>query len=194
MTYRAFAIPAAALLLVGCAQARIASSPVPLTGDRLRYAFVGESGTPHLARALRVTPDTLFIEQLVPSMTGGPARWEPGAVATASLARLERRAGRRGNVGRGALIGTGAGLVLGVLCANEDPGWLQPSRGECLVGYTVGGAGLGAAIGALVRSDVWEPIVLPLPQRGAPGDPVVTGVSLGIGMRVAVPSVGGSGR
>ena len=194
MTYRVHAIPAVALLLVGCAQARIASSPVPQPGDRLRYAFVGDSGTLHPARVLRLTPDTLFVERLVPSMTGGPAQWEAGAVATTSLVRLERRVGRRGNAGRGALIGTGAGLVLGILCANEDPGWLQPSPGECIAGYTIGGAGLGAAIGALVRSDVWQPIVLPLEPHGAPGDPVISGVSLGIRIRMVAPSVGGSGR
>lgn len=188
------AIPLLALLLVGCAHARIPSSPIPEAGDRLRYALAPDSGTRHVARALRITRDTLFVERLVPGMTGGPARWEAGAVATASLARLERRVGRRGNVGRGALIGTGIGLVVGILCANEDPGWLQPSPTECIVGYTAGGAGMGAAIGALVRSDVWHPIVLPLEPRGTPGDPVASDVSLGIGMRVATPPMSPPGR
>jgi hypothetical protein len=194
MIRRANTIPVLALLLVGCAHTRVPSSPIPETGERLRYAIVPDSGTLHLARVLRFTRDTLFVERLVPAMTGGPARWEAGAVPTASLARLERRVGRRGNTGRGALIGTGVGLVVGILCANEDPGWLQPSPAECIVGYTAAGAGMGAAIGALVRSDVWQPMVLPLQPHSAPGDPVVSGVSVGIGMRIGLQPASSAGR
>ncbi|HEX6644663.1 MAG TPA: hypothetical protein VF037_08295 [Gemmatimonadales bacterium] len=186
------AVPVVMLLAAGCSRTPISSSPVPETGDRVRYALTSGEGTLHRARAVRITPDTLYVERLVPSMTGGPARWEPAGLAMESLARLEKRVGRRGSPGKGALIGAGAGLLMGVFCANEDGGWLQPSPAQCLFGAAASGAATGAVLGALIRRDVWQPVVLPLQPRPAPG--AVSGVSLGMGFRAPLPGRPGARR
>ena len=193
MRYSGFLAPVA-LLAAACARAPISTSPLPEAGDRVRYSFLTDSTVRYVGRTLRMTAETLFVERMRPSMTGGPARYEPAALATASLARLEKRVGRRGNVGKGALIGTGIGLVAGIFCAAEDPGWLQPSPVECVFGYSASGAAWGAALGALIRSDVWRPIVLPLEPRPAPGDLASSHAALGIGIRVQAPGVTGRER
>jgi hypothetical protein len=95
--------------------------------------------------------------------------WTPDTVATPSLATLQVPVGRRGNAGRGALIGAAAGVALGIACASEDSEWF--SGEECFAGYTVFGAGTGALIGLLIRSDVWAPAVLPS-RPPAPEPPV----------------------
>ena len=178
------ALSAAMLLVAGCARSPMSISPVPEKGDRIRYAFAGDSATLHVARAVRSGSDTVVIERLAPSVTGGPARWMRISLETASLARLEKRVARRGHAGRGALIGGGAGLVLGFFCASEEPGWLTPTPTQCILGYGIFGAGTGALIGALIRSDVWEPVVLPLRPHVAPGAPGVSAASIGIGIQV----------
>lgn len=190
MSRSGLAVAAAMLFVAGCSRSSISTSPVPERGDRIRYAFLGDSTTLHVARAVRVGADTIFIERLVPSLTGGPAGWMPASIETSSIARLEKRVGRRGNAGRGALIGGGVGLVVGFLCANEEPGWLTPSPTECLFGYLISGAGTGALIGILIRSDVWEPVVLPL-RPHAPGDRGISAGSYGIGLQV---KLGGGAR
>ena len=184
MSRPGLAFSGAVLLVAACARSPVSTSPVPETGDRIRYAFVGDSATLHVARAVRTSSDTIVIERLVPSVTGGPARWVQTFLETSSLARLEKRVARRGRVGRGALIGGGVGLVLGLFCANEEPGWLTPTPTECILGYGILGAGTGALIGALIRSDVWEPVVLPLRPHVASGDPGVSAASIGIGIQV----------
>lgn len=173
-----------ALLATACAPAQVSPSPVPMSGDRIRYSFMQDSSRLYVARILRVRADTIVIERLMPSMTGGAAEWVPASIPTATLARLEKRVGRRGNAGRGALIGGGVGVVLGFFCANEDPGWLTPTPAQCMIGYPLSGAATGAVIGALIRSDVWMPIVRPVRSPIEPGNPAVSAASIEIGVRV----------
>ena len=184
-----FPVPLAALLAAACAPSYGAGAPIPEPGDRVRYAVAGDTGRVYAGRTVRLAGDTLIIERYIPSMTGGAAAWDSAAIATSSLARLEKRVGRRGNAGRGALIGAGVGVLLGVLCANEEEGWLTPTPTECLTGFTLSGAGTGALIGLLIRSDVWQPVVLPLRPRTVPGDPAIFSASFGIGVRVGTPSL-----
>jgi hypothetical protein len=179
-----------ALLASACAPAQVSHSPVPMDGDRIRYSFASDSTRLFVARILSVRADTIVVERLVPSLTGGAAEWAPASIPTATLARLDKRVGRRGNAGRGALIGGGVGVVLGFFCANEEPGWLTPTPAQCMIGYPLSGAATGAAIGALIKSDVWMPIVRPVRSPTGPEAPAVSAASLEIGVRVRL----GAGR
>jgi len=68
--------------------------------------------------------------------------------------------GRRGNAGRGALIGAAVGLGLGIACASEDSGVGAVSDEGC-AGYVLLSTATGALVGLLIRSDVWAPAVPP---------------------------------
>ena len=179
-----------ALLASACAPTHVSHSPVPMDGDRVRYSFASDSTRLFVARILSVRADTIVVERLIPSMTGGAAEWAPASIPTATLARLDKRVGRRGNAGRGALIGGGVGVVLGFFCASEEPGWLTPTPAQCMIGYPLSGAATGAVIGALIRSDVWMPIVRPVRSPTGPEAPAVSAASLEIGVRVRL----GAGR
>jgi hypothetical protein len=184
-----FTVPLAALVVAACAPVQRIGSPVPEPGDRIRYSLAIDSGRLYTGRAVRLDGDTIVVDRLVSSMIGGAAEWDSAAFATSSLARLEMRVGRRGNAGRGALIGGGVGLLLGVFCAiDTEEGWLEPSPAECVSISTLGGAMTGGLIGMLIRSDVWEPVVLPLRPPTVPGDPAITASSFGIGIRIRTPS------
>lgn len=175
-----------ALLASACAPTHVSPSPVPMDGDRIRYSFMQDSSRLFVARVVSVRTDTIVVERLIPSMTGGTAEWVPASIPTATLARLEKRVGRRGNAGRGALIGGGVGVVLGFFCANEDPGWLTPTPAQCMIGYPLSGAATGAVIGALIKSDVWQPIVRPLRSPVGPENPAVSATAIEIGVQVKV--------
>ncbi len=169
-------LPLAMLLAAACAPAHSAGSPFPEPGDRVRYSTVSDTGRRHVGRTVRLHGDTIVIDRLVPSMTGGAPAWASASFVTPSLARLEKRVGRRGHAGRGALIGGGAGLLLGMLCTMEDEeSFPQSGQGACFSGGVLLGVGTGALIGMAIRSDVWEPVVLPLPA------------SFGVGVRVRTP-------
>jgi hypothetical protein len=173
-----------ALLACTCAPSHVVESPLPMAGDRIRFAFADDSARVHVARVVEVSADTIVVERVLPGMTGGAAERTSASLATASLARLEKRVARRGNAGRGALIGAGVGVVVGFLCANEEPGWLTPTPAQCMIGYPLSGAATGALIGALIRSDVWMPIVRPVQAPGVAGDPAVSAGLVEIGVRV----------
>jgi hypothetical protein len=90
------------------------------------------------------------------------------AVAIESLSRLERSLGRRSNAGRGAmigaLVGSGAGLILGIAASADEGSWFEVGPEEiALVTAFMGatGAGLGALAGAATKRERWEPVTLP---------------------------------
>lgn len=162
-------------------------APTPTPGARVRYAARYDPGRFATVRLVFLDPDSLVFERFDPGVSGQEGRWVVGSLTTDSLAHLQVRTGRRGNAARGALIGGGAGLALGLLCAasiDEDQ-WFQPTPGECLASGVLSGAGFGLLIGALVRSDVWSPVVLPT----RPGEPLpeaspVTTARTAVGIRV----------
>jgi hypothetical protein len=86
------------------------------------------------------------------------------ALPLASVTKLEVYRGRRSRAGKGAvtglLVGTGAGVLLGVLDLAQEEGGAE----YVLLGWAGlgGGAGalLGALVGAVIRADRWEPVRL----------------------------------
>jgi hypothetical protein len=163
-------------LLAACTPAHVVSTPAPLpaAGDRIRYAGRADSNEFVTARMISIDADSLVFERFIAG--GAPGSWVRGSLPTDSIARLQVRVGRRANPGRGALIGTLVGGALGILCATESSsGWLEPSPESCLMAYTLSGAGTGLLIGALSRSDVWAPAVMPVRP---PPAPLVSGLSL----------------
>ena len=97
-------------------------------------------------------------------------------VPWATVERLDTSIGKRKNVGQGAAIGLGVGLLAGVVAAKDCEGDFIFSEGECR-GMAVTGLGLlgvigGAIVGALVSTERWKEVdsgprlALTLPKRG----------------------------
>jgi hypothetical protein len=182
------------LLVVGlapaCTPAHVVSTPVPapVTGDRIRYAVRSDSTDFTSVRLVSLDADSLIFERLVIDRA---QHWVPSSLPTDSIARLQVRIGRRGNAGRGAIIGAIVGFAAAVSCASEESGWFTPTPGECFVGLGLTGLATGAFIGMLLRSDVWAPTALPSrPQAPVPGPPPVTMLPVGIGIRIPIPLTG----
>ena len=83
-------------------------------------------------------------------------------ISLASGVRIQRSAGYRRHTLRGLGIGTLAGLATGgILVADCTRGGRGEDNGLCsvrLVAATAAGAGVGALIGALSRSERWETV------------------------------------
>ncbi len=135
----------AALLGVACG-----GKPPPIVtpvGERVRVTARELDVDRYDGRVAALTPDTLTVDSL--------------AIPIAVLTRLDVHRGRKGNASLGASIGMfsgGAGFLVLSLATCED-GFIF-DKGECtafgaLFGL-VAGAGLGAIIGAFVRTDRWE--------------------------------------
>ena len=94
------------------------------------------------------------------------------SLPTASVVRLERSVDRRTNAGGGAVIGAlvggGAGLLLGVLASSEETSWYEVGAGDVFAATAVlaaAGGGIGALIGAASHKERWEPVGLGLVLR-----------------------------
>jgi hypothetical protein len=173
----------AIVLAAACAPAHVVTTPAatPVAGNPIRYAARSDSTELISARLVSLDADSLVFERFVAGHTSG--KWETASLPTDSIARLQVRVGRRGNPGRGALIGGLLGAVAGIACASEDPGWLTPTPGECMVSGILGGAGTGLLVGLLIRSDVWAPATLPTGEH-EPATPVVSASPVGLGLRI----------
>lgn len=135
-------------------------------------------------RLVSLDADSLIFERLVSDRA---QHWVSSSLPTDSIARLQVRISRRGNAGRGALIGALVGVVAGVACASEESGWLTPTPGECLLGLGLSGLATGAFIGVLIRSDVRAPTALPSrPRAPVPGPAPVSALPVGIGIRTPI--------
>ena len=96
-----------------------------------------------------------------------------------NVERLDVSLGKSGNVGKGALIGLGAGVLVGIVVAQNDcegSSFVFESETECtgfaaLAHGVIGLAG-GALVGAFVKTERWKEvdtdpqITLALPKRG----------------------------
>lgn len=173
-------------LAPACAPAHVVGTPgpAPVTGDRIRYAARSDPTDFTTVRLVSVDADSLIFERLVIDRVQHSVT---SSLPTDSIARLQVRISRRGNAGRGALIGALVGVVAGVACASEESGWLTPTPGECVLGLGLSGLATGAFIGVLIRSDVWAPTALPSrPRAPAPGPAPVSALPVGIGIRTPI--------
>jgi hypothetical protein len=178
MQIRRSSVALAISLVTACVPAHVVSTPVPgaVPGDHIRYAGWSDTTDFVTARVASIDADSLVFERFIAGDPGG--RWARGSLATDSIARLQVRVGRRGNPGRGALIGGLIGGALGVLCASEESaGWLEPSDESCFLAFTLVGTGTGLVFGALVRSDVWAPVALPVYRPEQPSTPAPVSVA-----------------
>jgi hypothetical protein len=135
--------------------------PVPSAGTPIRYAAAPDSTRFTKGRLVSLDAQQLVFERYQMDPAGRRGVWTPDTVATPSLAKLQVPVGRRGNAGRGALIGFAVGLGLGIACASEEGGIGAPSDESCAAGYIVMGTATGALIGLVIKSDVWAPAILP---------------------------------
>ena len=169
-----------------CTSAHVVSTPAPapVPGDRIRYADRSDSTEFLVARFVALDATKLVFQRYV----ADSGRTITRSVPTDSVAVLQVRVGRRGNAVRGALIGGLVGVGIGFLCANEAGGWIPITDEQCVVGYTLIGAGTGLLIGALVRSDVWAPASLPtqVPAHAQTAQLRVNAAPVGIGVRIPV--------
>ena len=109
---------------------------------------------------------------------GRTGDWIQDSVPTHSLATMQVRVRRRNHAAQGALVGVALGAVAGFTCASRKDDWLTPTDGECMALGILGGAGYGALIGLLIKSDVWAPAVLP--SRQPEPEPPVTILNTGV--------------
>ncbi len=162
-------------LSIGCAPyVETTAVPVPPAGTPIRYAARPDSTHFTKARLVALDAERLRFEQLEVDATGRRREWFERTVPTESLAVLQVRVRRRSNVGRGALIGAAVGLAAGAGCASEGGGWTNPEPGQCFVAGILGGAGYGALLGLLIRSDVWAPVLTPVEPASPRAVPPVT--------------------
>jgi hypothetical protein len=122
-------------------------------GDRIRIASQGSIMPLLVGTFLRATADSLWLT------ARGQAH--PTTVALSASLHLERSMGRRSHAMTGALVGAGVGAAvtlffLGGFCGgdtlcNGD----EQLRAAAIFGLP--GVGLGAGIGALIRTERWAP-------------------------------------
>lgn len=142
--------------LVAPVRAGIAQESVTIEpGMRLRVTAPNLGIIKAQARLAAVRSDTLILEHASPAL--------PRAVPIQSLKLLELSTGRRSAAAMGALIGLGAGAAGGIIvfeafCREQDC-----TTGEALAVGGLGGlalAGVGAAIGAVIRVERWHSVPL----------------------------------
>ena len=158
---------AAVLLLINSVQSLDAQTLS--AGERVRATIEEQSGK--LTGTLEEWgSDTLYV---VPDGASQdvPAR----AISLSTLSRLEISKGLRSNAGKGALIGGGIGLLVGggmsIIAGSTVDTEVTSTDYLAFTGLvTLGGAGLGALIGALTKSERWEEFPLDRLRLGiAPG-------------------------
>jgi hypothetical protein len=131
----------------GSAGAQDAVSPLP--GALLRVTAPSLSPKPIEGTLVQTTQSELLLDL---------ANSERRSVPRAAVARLEWSRGRRGNVAKGVLWGALiGGTVVAVAAGDEcDGGSYEP---DCVAGFFLGGASLGAlggaGVGALIKTEDW---------------------------------------
>jgi hypothetical protein len=146
-------------LLLGAVRVGGAQQAEPLTrGARVRIVRVDDGLRPGAVLAVgtfvRLGTDTVVI-------TPTPGRSDLQAIALGRSRSLQVSRGRRGHARRGALVGAlaGAGFALLAPCDDTGTGIGHPGcatyRVLGLVVFGGGGAGLGALVGAAVRTERW---------------------------------------
>ena len=147
-------------------QAQVESPPVPLD-SRVR---VTTTSSPDMALVGSLEAwDGRALELRYPDTMGQ-------TIPLPEVVRIEVSRGMRGNATTGVLVGGGLGVALGiassiVIGTSSGDSWIAPSFGS-YVGITavfgLTGAGLGAIIGALIKTEEWEDVPLPATTRQGP--------------------------
>lgn len=152
-------ILAAIALAVIASEAMAQVEPISFpTDETVRVWRYSVPEVPLTGRVSSWTLDSLYLEQ-----TPGPQETIP----LSDLVRMEVSRSK-GHAGTGALVGGGIGaalgLAFGIAAANDD--FVEAGGDDVLLVtafMAASGAGLGALIGLLVRTEEWETV--PLPAR-----------------------------
>ena len=166
----------ALLTLLPCAAAHT-QGPVPAPGAKVRVTERRPSGRVHSGKLVSLDRDTLVImeTEYVKNLTTRSYVTVTTKVATAMIARLEVRNGRKPAALRGAAIGAGVGALTGVvagLAMDRNDCFCEPGAGTAAgVGLVLGAAGavVGALAGAVIGTDRW--VLQPTWEPPAPSSP-----------------------
>lgn len=130
------------------------ATPVsPLTpGTRVRVTVREASGERTVTGPLRT-----FDSQAL-TLTSNGARHV--SLPRSTITKIEVSRGHRRRVGEGALVGAVAGLAVFALIEASCTGECEPAenRAALAAGAVAVGAVAGAGVGALARSERWEPV------------------------------------
>jgi hypothetical protein len=129
-------------------------------GTLIRIQTAARPGKWITGQAVGITADSIGIVPVKPPDT---LRYERG-----ELLRMDVSQGRKSNAGRGALIGSGAGLVAGLIwyatidCTSDNPfDYACPVVAtEIALIATASGAATGAIIGAFSHRERWKGVKL----------------------------------
>jgi hypothetical protein len=83
------------------------------------------------------------------------------AIPLGLIARADRKIGVTRHTWTGTLIGAGVGLVLGLIAVIGPSYWETPNSDAdtgAVAALTVLGGLLGTAVGAMITTEVWQPI------------------------------------
>ncbi len=141
----------------GCAGVHVVRDPAPwhelAPGHRVRV-HLSQPRSKVVGYVVRLTADTLVIN------SEADAKHEV-ALATANIRRLDLSRGERSRAGRGVFVGLLVGAAAGAaalayFCSDSCIGaW--PLFG-LIPGGALVGAGIGAGVGSLFRTERWQPV------------------------------------
>ena len=126
-------------------------------GDRVRVTAPTVSEEPVVGTYWGIRDDMSLV------LTTGDVD-EPVAVPLNAVEQMEAVTGTRGHFWAGALLGAlGFGAAFFAIAAASDSELVHEDYGAAAAGGMglLVGAPIGGLVGALVRSDVWEPVELP---------------------------------
>lgn len=168
-----------------------AQSPLLRPGARLRISSPELAMHDMIVGMVATSSDTLLVEHIQPAMSGGRVQQDTvvSAVSIASITKLEVSQGLRSNRDRGArtgaLIGAGAGLLVGITAAGFDyGGWWDPGAEVIPATIVIGaawGAVVGLVVGSLSQRDDWQEVPVASLRLGiaaGPADRFRIGASL----------------
>jgi hypothetical protein len=125
-------------------QAQAVSPPVPLD-SRVRVTINAYTGPPVIGNVEAWDEQSIELER---------PGFAPMAIELSDIAKLEISRGERNHLLWGALIGAGIGVGVNALFVSLD-------EAEGISVVFVGlGAGLGALVGALIRTEKWQDVPL----------------------------------
>ena len=172
MTARRHAIAWVAILVLfaGTRTGHAEDNPDPLdSGMRVRVTFRPSppSGS-RTNRRERLAGTLLRVDQA--TLTLSDRSEPPRVVPIDSIVGLDVSRGRKGQAGKGALIGLATGVAAGIVassivcsggdCRQSGGDYTGLSRVVFAVGGGLFGAGAGALIGGRLKTDRWEPVSL----------------------------------
>jgi len=156
--------------LPGWVTAQTATSPV-LLDSRVRVTTESSPDSPSVGSLREWDAGSIELS------ASGSA---PMTIPLTDVMRLEISRGKKGHALAGTVAGAAVGLVLGLVAVSStqepDPdAWFRLSESEentlqagAVVVTTLAGAGLGALIGALIKTEEWEDVRIPEEMMGGP--------------------------